>query len=102
MAKYLDLRNNYNKNDLQEAAKCIKNGNLVLFSTETIYGIGTDGLNNKIDYILDGSKTESTIIKIIDNTIHILRSGKITYTNLSKYGEAIIDEHIIGNIKKII
>ena len=46
MAKYLDLRNDYNKNDLLEAAKCIKQGKLVLFPTETVYGIGANGLDD--------------------------------------------------------
>lgn len=46
MSKYIDLRNNYNKSDLIEAAECIKNGKLVLFPTETVYGIGANGLNS--------------------------------------------------------
>lgn len=222
MAKYLDLRNKYNKIDLTEAAKCIKNGKLVLFPTETVYGIGANGLNSnavksifeaknragdnplilhvssidmvntiakdindlekqlmndffpgpltiilkrkdivpniatanldtvgvrmpsnkiardlielantpiaapsanisgkpsgtnvqdifnelndKVDYILDGGETkiglESTVIRVIDNKIHILRPGKITYEDLSKYAEVIIDEHILGSLKE--
>ena len=46
MAKYLDLRNSYNKFDLNEAAECIKSGKLVLFPTETVYGIGANGLDS--------------------------------------------------------
>mgnify|MGYP003312819309 CR=1 FL=1 len=221
MTKYLDLRNNYNKNDLIEAAECIKNGKLVLFPTETVYGIGANGLNenavknifiaknraqdnplilhvssidmvnqiaknitpleqtlmndffpgpltiilerkdnvpnvvtanlntvgvrmpenkiakdlielantpiaapsanisgkpsgtnvqdifnelnNKVDYILDGGETkiglESTVIRVIDNKIHILRPGKVTYDDLIKYAEVIIDSHILGTLK---
>ena len=221
MTKYLDLRNNYNKKDLLEAAQYIKEGKLVLFPTETVYGIGANGLddnavkkifiaknraqdnplilhisnikmidkftkdltelekklindffpgpltiilkrkdnvpnsvtaglntvgirmpsnkiardlielaetpiaapsanisgkpsgtnvqdifeelNNKVDYILDGGDTkiglESTVIKVIDNKIHILRPGKITYDDLNKYAEVIIDSHVLGNIK---
>lgn len=222
MTKYLDLRKQYNKKDLYEAAECIKNGRLVLFPTETVYGIGADGLNenavksifvaknraqdnplilhvssidmvntiakditpiekklmsdffpgpltiilkrknnvpnvvtanldtvgvrmpeniiardlielsntpiaapsanvsgrpsgtnvqdifnelnNKVDYILDGGETkiglESTVIRVINNKIHILRPGKITYEDLSKYGEVIIDPHILGTLEK--
>lgn len=221
MSKYLDLRNNYNKSDLKEAAEYIKNGKLVLFPTETVYGIGANGLNSdaiknifiaknraqdnplilhvsninmvdtiakditdlekklmnnffpgpltiilkrkdvvpdvvtggldtvgirmpsnqiardlielsntpiaapsanisgkpsgtniedifnelndKVDYIIDGGDTkiglESTVIKVIDNKIHILRPGKITYEDLNQYAEVIIDEHILGNLK---
>lgn len=222
MAKYLDLKTDYNKLKLQEAADCIKNGKLVLFPTETVYGIGANGLdsvavksifiakgraqdnplilhvssvdminkiaepltpleeklintffpgpltiilkrknivpdivsagldtvgirmpsnnvardlielsntpiaapsanisgrpsgtniqdifeelNEKVDYILDGGDTkiglESTVIRVIDNKIHILRPGKITYEDLKKYGEVIIDSHILGKLKK--
>ena len=221
MAKYLDLRNNYNKSDLKEAAECIKHGKLVLFPTETVYGIGANGLNSeaiknifiaknraqdnplilhisnismidiiakdindlekklinnffpgpltiilkrkdivpdivtgcldtvgirmpsnkiardlielsntpiaapsanisgkpsgtnikdifnelndKVDYIIDGGDTqiglESTVIKVIDNKIHILRPGKITYEDLRKYAEVVIDENILGSLK---
>jgi len=218
MAKYMDLRNVYNKNDLLEAAQYIKEGKLVLFPTETVYGIGANGLdddavskifvaknraqdnplilhisninmldriaddltdierkiindffpgpltiilkrkenipnsvtagldtvgvrmpsnkiardlielsdtpiaapsanisgkpsgtniqdifnelNDKVDYILDGGDTkiglESTVIRIINNKIHILRPGKITYDDLIKYADVIIDSHVLG------
>lgn len=221
MTKYLDLRNNYNKNDLLEAAQYIKEGKLVLFPTETVYGIGANGLddnavkkifitknraqdnplilhisnikmidkfakdltelekklindffpgpltiilkrkdnvpnsvtaglntvgirmpsneiardlielsntpiaapsanisgkpsgtnvqdifkelNNKVDYILDGGDTkiglESTVIRVINNKIHILRPGKITYDDLNKYAKVIIDSHVFENVK---
>jgi len=221
MAKYLDLRKNYNKDNLLEAAQCIKEGKLVLFPTETVYGIGANGLNDnavskifiaknraqdnplilhisnvnmldriaedltelekkiindffpgpltvilkrkenipnsvtagldtvgvrmpsnkiardlielsdtpiaapsanisgkpsgtnvqdifnelndKVDYILDGGETkiglESTVIRIINNKIHILRPGKITYDDLIKYAEVIIDSHVLGNVE---
>lgn len=222
MAKYLDLKNEYHKNNLNEAADCIKNGKLVLFPTETVYGIGADGLNKgavekifiaknrapdnplilhvastemvnmiakditelerklmdnffpgpftiilkrkelvpnivtagldtvgvrmpandiardlielsntpiaapsanisgrpsgtnvedifnelneRVDYILDGGNTkiglESTVVRVIDDKIHILRPGKITYDDLSKYAEVVIDEHILGMTKQ--
>jgi len=43
---YIDLRNNQNLN-LIEAVNALKQGNLVIFPTETVYGIGADGLNEK-------------------------------------------------------
>ena len=220
MTKYLDLRNNYNKEKLQEIATELRNGKLVLFPTETVYGIGANGLNseavkyifiaknrnqdnplilhvanmemvkdiatditpleqklmdkffpgpltiilkrkeivpdvvtanldtvgvrmpenkiahnlielagvpvaapsanisgkpsgtniqdifielnNRVDYILDGGETniglESTVIRVINNKIHILRPGKITDDDLCKYGEVIIDKHILKEV----
>ena len=41
---------------------------------------------DKVDYILDGGDTkiglESTVIRVINNKIHILRPGKITYDDI--------------------
>jgi L-threonylcarbamoyladenylate synthase len=59
-------------------------------------------LNNKVDYILDGGDTkigvESTVIRVIDNKIHILRPGRITYDDLIKHAEVIIDSHVLGSV----
>lgn len=220
MNKYLDCKNSYKKENLKEAADIIKNGGLVLFPTETVYGIGADGLNekavknifiakgrvqdnplilhvssinmikklvkeinpieeklinsffpgpltiifekkdivpyiitgglntvairmpenniahdlielsntpiaapsanisgkpsgtniddifeelnNKVDYIIDGGNTEigveSTVIRVINGVIHILRPGKITYDDLSKITNVFVDEHVLGNL----
>ena len=222
MSKYIDCKNNYKKEYLNEAADCIKNGGLVLFPTETVYGIGADGLNtnavkkifiakgrasdnplilhvssleminmiaknindierklinnffpgpltvildkkdivpnivsaglntvgirmpenkialdlielsntpiaapsanisgkpsgtnisdifdelnDKVDYIIDGGDTnigvESTVVRVINNNIHILRPGKITKSDLEKICKnVIVDSHVLGNIK---
>lgn len=221
MAKYLDLNKQYNINNLKESSSVIKNGGLVLFPTETVYGIGADGLNSeavkkifiakgrasdnplilhvsnidmvdtiakdittlekqlmenffpgpltiilkrkdnvpdivtggldtvgirmpsnkiahdlielsgtpiaapsanisgrpsgtnikdifdelndRVDYILDGGETkiglESTVIRVIENEIHILRPGKITKKDLEKYANIIIDSHVLGGLK---
>lgn len=44
--KIFDLRNNeeYNK-ALDVAASCVKNGGIVVFPTETVYGLGADAFN---------------------------------------------------------
>lgn len=223
MTKYLDCKNNYNKDNLLEASEYIKMGKLVLFPTETVYGIGADGLNSdavknifkskgraqdnplilhvanlemieriakditeleyqiinkffpgpltlilkrkeivpdivtasldtvgirmpknkiahdlislsntpiaapsanisgkpsgtniddifeelneKVDYIIDGGDTlvglESTVIRVINNTIHILRPGKITKEDLEYFNTpVIVDNHVLSNITK--
>ena len=222
MAKYLDVRTNYQKELLKEAAECIKNGQLVLFPTETVYGIGADGLNeeavknifiakgrasdnplilhvsniemieriakdispleyelinnffpgpltivlnrkdivpnvvtanldtvgirmpenkiahdlielsntpiaapsanisgkpsgtnindifnelnDRVDYIIDGGDTtiglESTVISVINNEINILRPGKITYEDLSKFAKVNVSSHVLKEVEK--
>ncbi len=217
MADYLDLTKGYQKEELKDAALTIKQGGLVLFPTETVYGIGADGLNeeavkkifiakgrasdnplilhvsdmkmierivaevtplerklvekffpgpltivfkrkgnvpnvvtanldtvgvrmpenkiahdlielantpiaapsanisgrpsgtnvqdifnelnDKVNYILDGGETkiglESTVIRVIDNKINILRPGKITYDDLKEFGEVVVSPHVL-------
>ncbi len=44
---YVDFSKEINYEKLKEIAKDIKNGAVVVFPTETVYGIGTNGLNEK-------------------------------------------------------
>lgn len=45
MEKYLDLKNETDYSKLKIPADIIKKGGIVVFPTETVYGIGTNGLN---------------------------------------------------------
>lgn len=47
MQKYIDLKNNIDFEKLKEPAKIIKDGGIVIFPTETVYGIGTNGFNEE-------------------------------------------------------
>ena len=47
MEKYLDFNNNIDETKLEIVGKTIANGGLVIFPTETVYGIGTNGLDAK-------------------------------------------------------
>lgn len=47
MEKFLDIQNSYEEDELKKVAMILKNGGLVLFPTETVYGIGTNGLDEK-------------------------------------------------------
>lgn len=44
---YLDFRNKTDYIKLREPAKIIKEGGIAIFPTETVYGIGTNGLNEE-------------------------------------------------------
>lgn len=45
MENYLNLRNSNDDSKLKEIGNIIKNGGIVVFPTETVYGIGTNALN---------------------------------------------------------
>ena len=45
--KYLDLRNSFDYEKINIASEIIENGGIVLFPTETVYGIGANALNDK-------------------------------------------------------
>lgn len=45
MEQYINMKNNLNYDKLKEPAQIIKKGGIVVFPTETVYGIGTNGLD---------------------------------------------------------
>lgn len=65
MAQYINCYNNYESKDLMEAALEIRKGNLVLFPTETVYGIGANGLDSeavKSIFTAKGRKQDNPLI----------------------------------------
>ena len=63
-----------------------------------------DELGDKVSVIIDEGDTkigvESTVVRVIDNKIHILRPGYVTKEMLEPYAEVIIDKHILGDIEE--
>ena len=58
-------RYNFKIEDLSEAAKILKKGGLVAFPTETVYGLGADGLNpeaSKKIYEAKGRPSDNPLI----------------------------------------
>ena len=47
MEKYINLENKLDYEELKTPAKIIKEGGIVIFPTETVYGIGTNGLDKE-------------------------------------------------------
>lgn len=45
MEQYINMKNNLNDDKLKEPSQIIKKGGIVIFPTETVYGIGTNGLD---------------------------------------------------------
>ena len=47
MNSFIDMKETLDINKLKEAAQIMKSGGIVIFPTETVYGIGTNGLNEQ-------------------------------------------------------
>ena len=65
MDKYLDLKNKIEFDGIEAAANVIKSGGLVLFPTETVYGLGANGLNEaavKNIFVAKGRKQDNPLI----------------------------------------
>lgn len=45
MKKYVNIKNEIDYNKLKKPAEVIKQGGIVIFPTETVYGIGTNGMD---------------------------------------------------------
>lgn len=64
-SNYIDFKSSLNFEELKAPAKAIKEGNLVLFPTETVYGIGANALDveavKKI-YIAKGRASDNPLI----------------------------------------
>ena len=65
MTKILNFINEIKKDELEEAAQILKNGQLVIFPTETVYGIGANALDSKaVDdiFIAKGRANDNPLI----------------------------------------
>lgn len=70
MEKYLDLKQDKDYTKIKEASKIIREGGLVLFPTETVYGLGANGLNEqavKNIFVAKGRKQDNPLILHISN-----------------------------------
>ena len=62
-------------------------------------------LDGKVEYIIDTGKVdigvESTVIRVVNNTVHILRPGKITPEDIEKLGISVhIEKQILRRIQR--
>lgn len=78
-SKYIDLKRNNNYAKIKPAADSIKQGKLVLFPTETVYGIGANALNEKAVkdiFIAKGRAQDNPLIVHIANIEMINKIAK--------------------------
>ena len=67
----MEIINNPTQNDIKKAAKALKDGHLVAFPTETVYGLGADATNEKAVsriYSVKGRPTDHPLIVHISST----------------------------------
>ena len=70
ISKYSNQKEDIREEEIQEAAQEIKKGNLVLFPTETVYGIGANALDEnavKKIFIAKGRAQDNPLIVHVSN-----------------------------------
>ena len=92
MEKYLDLKNTTDYSKLKVAGEIIKNGGLVLFPTETVYGLGANGLDEnavKKIYKAKGREQDNPLILHVSNFDMVSKIAKnisdIEYTLMKTF-----------------
>lgn len=90
MKKYIDLKNTTDYSKLKEAAQIIRSGGLVLFPTETVYGLGANGLDDiavKKIFKAKGRSADNPLILHISDTNML----KDIATNISEIEQKLMD-----------
>lgn len=85
-SKYINLKKEKDINKIKEASKAIKQGKLVLFPTETVYGIGANALNEtavKQIYVAKGRASDNPLIAHISD-IEMLKQLVIEVGSIEK------------------
>jgi L-threonylcarbamoyladenylate synthase len=101
MPKYLDLRNEKNYIKLNQPAQSIQNGGLVVFPTETVYGIGANALNEnavKLLYEVKQRPLNKPISLLVNNVDMIKNVAK----NISDLEYALIKAFMPGPLTIIL
>lgn len=101
MTKYYDLAKDNKEIAIKKAAHVIKTGGLVLFPTETVYGIGADGLNEKAVkkiFIAKGRAQDNPLILHVSDKNMIEKIAR----NITNMEKNIIDKFMPGPLTIIL
>jgi len=118
ISEYIDLKEEYNLEKLSKPAKALKEGKLVLFPTETVYGIGANALDEeavKKIFIAKGRAQDNPLIvhisdkKMLDRLVQNV--GEIEKKLIKEFWpgpltiifekKPIIPEMITGGLKTV-
>ena len=93
--KYINLKDNIDLEKLKKPAKMIKEGKIVIFPTETVYGIGTNGFkSDSIKKIYEIKKRDfNKPISLLVNSIKMIES---VAKNISDLEYALINRFCPG------
>lgn len=82
--EYIDLKDNVDLERLRKPAEMIKEGKIVIFPTETVYGIGTNGFkSNSIKKIYEIKKRDfNKPISLLVNSIDMIQTVAKDITDL--------------------
>ncbi|MBQ2938004.1 MAG: threonylcarbamoyl-AMP synthase [Clostridia bacterium] len=101
MQKYLDLINGADYTKLKETAEIIKNHGIVVFPTETVYGIGVNALNeNAIKKLYEVKERPlDKPISLLVNSIEMINQ---VAKDITKLEYALIEEFFPGPLTIIL
>ena len=101
MQNYLDFKENVDDDKLKEIAKEIKKGKIAIFPTETVYGIGTNGLDtNAVKKLyLVKKRSFNKPISLLVNNINMIEA---VTKNITKLEYALIEKFLPGPLTIIL
>lgn len=101
MSKIFDWKKNINKKELEEVIEILKNDGVIIFPTDTVYGIGCNCFSEKAirKIFKDKSRPEQKPINVLTNNIEKIQ--KVT-ENISKKEEEIIEKYMPGALTIIL
>ena len=95
MEFYLDLKNNTDYSNLKEAANIIKTGGIVLFPTETVYGLGANAFDsNAVEkiFIAKGRNPKNPINLLISD----MKMVEMIATNINELEYKLMEAFFPG------
>jgi len=101
MQKYLDLRNDTDYTKLKVQAQILKNDGIVVFPTETVYGIGTNALNEEAVKKLYGVK-QRPLDKAISLLVSNMKMIEQVAKDITELEYALIKEFFPGPLTIIL
>lgn len=101
MPKIFDWKENINKKELEEVIEVLKNDGIIIFPTDTVYGIGGNCFSEKAirKIFKDKSRPEQKPINVLTNNIEKIQK---VAKNISKKEKEIINKYMPGAVTIIL